>query len=282
MQLSPKPLCKKALLLIAISPLLLGSLPAQKKTKQGPRYVLTPIGKARVLTNKEAKSLLKEIGPILRTKAPKKKKKGRKGKKEAPKDKGFLRRMEIIEKIEALQHPTLARVLENTILHDPTEIIRTKAAYALLAQPKKEAKAAALRLLGNKALRGKGSIQAPLIRILTRFGAPKKVWKGLQESFLDLGPLAQIAFLESVEARRDWDSVDLLLDHLDPPNPEDVDAAHNPPAKYWERRWKAWKAFRPTLLKALEALFGRTFPSKKEAKTWIKEQGGLSKIRKNQ
>ncbi len=280
MQLCPKTLHEKALLLAIISPLLLGDLPAQKKPQKAPTYVLTPIGKVRVLSSKEAKNLLKEVGPILKAKTAKKRTKGRKAKKKMPKDQGFLRRMEIIEKLETLQHPSLARVLEGTILHDPTDIIRTKAARALLAQPKKEAKAVALRLLENKDLHGKGSIQAPLIRILTRFGAPKKVWKDLRESFLDLGPLAQIAFLQSVVARKDWDSVELLLDHLDPPSPENVDAAHNPPAEYWERRWKAWKAFRPTLLKALQTLFGRTFPSKKEAKTWIKEQGGLSKIRK--
>jgi hypothetical protein len=278
MQLCPKTLQGKVLFLVAFFPCLLGGLPAQKKPKKGPSFVLTPLGKVRILDNKEAKNLLKEIRPILRTRTPKKKK----GKKTAPKDKGFLRRMEIVEKLETLQHPDLVPVLENVILRDPTDIVRTKAARALLAQPKKEARSSALKLLRSKVLKGKGSIQAPLIRILTRFGAPKKVWKDLRESFLDLGPLAQIAFLESIEARRDWDSVDLLLDHLDPPSPSNVDARENPPAEYWERRWKAWKAFKPTLLKAIETLFGRSFPSKKEAKTWIKEQGGLSRIRKKQ
>lgn len=280
MRICPKTLPQKALLLGGLFPLLgllAPGLPAQDD--KGPRYVLTPVGKVRVLENKEAKKLLKEITPILKTKAARKNRKGKKGKK-APKDKGFLKRLETIEKLETLQHPSLVRVLETVVRRDPTDIVRTKAARALFAQPKKEARAAALRLLRDKSLKGRGGIQAPLIRILSRFGAPKKVWDKLRSSFLDLGPLAQIAFLESVEERRDWDSVDLLLDHLDPPSPENVDARENPPAEYWERRWKAWKAFKPALLKALEALFGRTFPSKKEAKTWIKEQGGLSRIRK--
>ena len=29
----------------------------------------------------------------------------------------------------------------------------------------------------------------------------------------------------------------LLVRHIDEPVPEDVDAAANPPAEYWERRW---------------------------------------------
>ncbi len=65
----------------------------------------------------------------------------------------------------------------------------------------------------------------------------------------------------------------MLLNHIDEPAPVDVDAASNPPASYWEKRWKAWRLWRDDVKEALYALTGQRFSSGKEARTWIRVNG---------
>jgi hypothetical protein len=62
----------------------------------------------------------------------------------------------------------------------------------------------------------------------------------------------------------------LLAELLDEPlaSGSVVDAA-NPPAEWWERRWKQWNAVRPEVEKALLAITGQTFHTSAEAKEWF-------------
>lgn len=46
---------------------------------------------------------------------------------------------------------------------------------------------------------------------------------------------------------------------LDPPQPEWVDDPNNPPASYWEARWRVWQGVRRDLTWALRELTGETF-----------------------
>ena len=71
----------------------------------------------------------------------------------------------------------------------------------------------------------------------------------------------------------------LLTEHIDEPGPVDVDSPSNPPAEYWESRWKAWRAWRADVKEALFALTGQRFGSGKEAKTWIRANGKKVGIR---
>ena len=64
----------------------------------------------------------------------------------------------------------------------------------------------------------------------------------------------------------------MLLRNLDEPGPTgDIHAGNNPPAEYWEARWKAWKAFRPKVQETLFALTGQRFTEAKEAHAWLQK-----------
>jgi hypothetical protein len=79
----------------------------------------------------------------------------------------------------------------------------------------------------------------------------------------------QEAILGLAAQHKEKQSIELLLDNIDEPVPQNVDAANNPPASYWEARWKAWKAWREKVKDALFALTGQRFGSAAEARVWL-------------
>jgi len=63
----------------------------------------------------------------------------------------------------------------------------------------------------------------------------------------------------------------MLAFWLDEPRAGSVSDASNPPASYWEARWKAWAAVKPAVVDALQAITGQHFDSSEEAKAWFKK-----------
>lgn len=61
----------------------------------------------------------------------------------------------------------------------------------------------------------------------------------------------------------------LLAEFLDEPRAGDVNSGTNPPASYWEARWKLWNAVQPHVVDALHAITGETFHTTKDAKAWF-------------
>jgi hypothetical protein len=64
----------------------------------------------------------------------------------------------------------------------------------------------------------------------------------------------------------------LLAEWLDEPraggDPKD---GANPPAEWWEARWKLWSAIKGLVAEALKAITGQTFHTTDEAKEWFKK-----------
>jgi hypothetical protein len=202
------------------------------------------------------------------------------GDKEAPTAARTVR-LDRDEELGRVQHASLVPLIEKIMLSDPNDTVRIKAAESLLAQPGKPATALAIRLLEDRKFLERGALAAPLIRLCTHYGAPDKVWGQLYRRFLDLAVVAQQAVIDSIGQRKDWNGVDLLLDHIDAPKPANVDDANNPPEEYWKRRWEQWRAFTPQVQSACKVLFGRSFGSREEAQEWIKAQGGIAKLRQS-
>jgi hypothetical protein len=62
----------------------------------------------------------------------------------------------------------------------------------------------------------------------------------------------------------------LLSEALDEPIATDVNSGSNPPASYWETRWKLWKATKPAIQEAIKAVTGQTFETSADAKAWFR------------
>lgn len=277
----------RRLLFISVSLALLGGeTMAQKKPAGGKKpaqasakieKTLTPIGEVRVLDKKEATQLVARLKNLVLSKKARRDKKKKKGKSYTP---SFIDRLQEVEAIGQVQHSSLARLLKKVMLHDPNDAVRIKAAEALLAQPKKDAVKIARELLKERKFLERGSLAAPMIRIVSFYGAPKDTWKRLRQRFLDIGSLGQQALLEHIGERKDWDHIGLILDNIEAPAPANVDDPNNPPASYWKGRWEQWSAFQPALKEACRKLFGKTFKSRRDAELWISEKGGIKQLRK--
>src|SRR5206468_3069566 len=74
-----------------------------------------------------------------------------------------------------------------------------------------------------------------------------------------------------ITLHKEKQAVDLLLKNIDEPQPTNVVELANPPAAYWEARWKAWKAWRARVKDALFALTGQRFSTASEARAWLQK-----------
>jgi hypothetical protein len=266
--------------------LLAPTLGAQKKTEpEQAKHVGTPIGLVRVATDAEAKEhvtlLKKHVLPASakNKRALKKKKRSRRVPKQEV-DTGLVTRLEAVEALQEIQHKSFVKPLLQIMEFDPSLAVQTKAARAIQAQPKQQVVPAATKLLSEKKILEKGTMAAPLIKLLGYYGMSQSKWNKLYRRFEHMGPNAQIAVCETIAARKDYEALATLLRNLDPPAPANVDDPSNPPASYWEARWKAWQAFKPSLQSALKVLLGKSFDKSKEALKYIKSEGGIKKLQK--
>jgi len=64
-----------------------------------------------------------------------------------------------------------------------------------------------------------------------------------------------------------------LAEELDEPGTDNPNAPSNPPASWWEKRWKLWKDAKPAVVEALQAITGKEFDKSAEAKAWFDANG---------
>jgi hypothetical protein len=254
--------------------------PAPAKPQPAAQTVVTPAGEVRVLPDGEAAKLVARVQTAVLSPGARKEKPRKAGDKEAPVA-SWTTRLQEVEELGRVQHASLVPLLEKVMLGDPNDTVRIKAAESLLAQPGKPATALAIRLLKDRKFLERGALTAPLIKLCSHYGAPDDVWAQLYKRFLDLAVVAQQTLIESIGQRKDWNAVDLLLDHIDAPKPANVDDPNNPPEAYWKQRWEQWRGFTPQLQQACKTLFGRSFGSREEAQEWIQAQGGIAKLRQS-
>lgn len=184
-------------------------------------------------------------------------------------------RLEAVTRLASGRNAKLIPPLATVVTRDRALTVRKAAAEALGNQPEREAKAAVLRLLGTD-LHEVPEVQAVLVSALSRLGYQRKRdWEAISGLFeRDYGEnrmALQRAILALVKEHRELEAIDLLVRNLGEPAPENVDDASNPPAEYWERRWKSWQSWRADVKEALLALTGQQFSTAKEAKDWLRE-----------
>lgn len=165
----------------------------------------------------------------------------------------------------------LAQVIETEKLL----VVRKRAAELMANQPAVDANPAIRKLLKNARVGSYPTVMAELIRGLARCGYDASQWRDLADLFereyhVERVPL-QEAVLDLVIAHKEKQAVSLLLRNLDEPAPKDVHGADNPPAEYWEARWKSWSAWRGKVREALFAVTGQRFSTVAEAEAWLKK-----------
>jgi hypothetical protein len=169
----------------------------------------------------------------------------------------------------------LVKPLVAVVETDKSVVLRKRAAELLANQPKAEANAAIRKLLKGGKAAAYPTVMAELVKGLSRCGYDKAQWADIGDLFdreyhLDRVVL-QEAILDLVIAHKETQALPLLLRNTDEPAPENVEAADNPPAEYWEARWKSWSVWKVKVKDALFATTGQRFTTAAEAKAWLKK-----------
>jgi hypothetical protein len=199
-------------------------------------------------------------------------------KKMKPKSASLRDKLTAVEELARGSHAKLIAPLAKTCLTEKALTVRKAAAEALAHQPDKEAKRAVLALLGDDELRDVPQVGASLLLALGTLGYEAgHDWKHLDGLFerdyaAERVPLQQ-AMLKLIQGTNELEALDLLVDNLGEPVPADPDDPANPPAAYWEARWKAWSVWREDVKATLLALTGQRFSTAEEARVWIKKNG---------
>lgn len=169
----------------------------------------------------------------------------------------------------------LVKPLAAVVETDKSVVLRKRAAELLANQPKPEANAAIRKLLKSGKVAPHPTVMAELVKGLARCGYDKAQWgeiDGLFEREYHLDRVVvQEAILDLVIAHKEAQALPMLLRNTDEPKPADVEAADNPPAEYWEARWKSWAVWKGKVKDALFALTGQRFTSGAEAQAWLKK-----------
>jgi len=187
----------------------------------------------------------------------------------------LTQRVEAVQNLGAGSHKLLVKPLAQTVQKGRSMTVRKKAAELLGHQPPVEARRMIVRLIDAEDL--PPEVLAALIRSLSSAGYTSRDWKHIEDlfdrDFNEKYTAVQKAILELVTTHVEKQAWKLLVEHIDEPYPEEIEPLSNPPAEYWERRWKAWRVWRSDAREALFVITGQRFSSKDEAKTWIDENG---------
>ncbi len=189
-----------------------------------------------------------------------------------------------LEAVRALgqgRHRLAVDALADVVRKEPAVSVRAAAAELLGAQPAEAARPVILALID--ACDHQPDVLTVLLGALTRAGYQTRDWDRIERLFArefgeEWTPM-QKALLQLVTAHKERQAWRLLVEHLDEPFPADIDHADNPPAEYWERRWKAWRSWRDDVKAALFAITGQRFSTGAEAKVWIRANGAKAGLR---
>lgn len=126
----------------------------------------------------------------------------------------------------------------------------------------KKAQSALLKAFKDKALRKeRPSAFAAVILALGRTGQ-RKVEQDVFREFRQFGNAdilrATVRYFGRIRTK-DLSIVRALCEELSSPEPANANSPTNPPASYWEERWKAWNAIRRDVSWALKEITGQVF-----------------------
>jgi HEAT repeat protein len=182
-------------------------------------------------------------------------------------------KMQAVEDLAQGAHPRIVRTLDAVLKKEPVPSVRLAAARALADQPPKESRQVILAAIKDKKNDDQPQVLEALVRSLDRASYESGDVELLARLFDRGEATLQKAIIQCFGNHAEKEAVKLLLENLDEPIPAEVQPLHNPPASYWEKRWKAWKAWLPDLKEALKTITGQEFQDSKTAKNWLRQNG---------
>lgn len=197
--------------------------------------------------------------------------------KDASKDKkaSLGKRVQAVQALGKSAHAKLIKPLARAVAKGKGVTVRREAAKGLGRQPAKAARKAIVKLLGDKGIQSQPQIAADLVTSLDNAGYTKADWKLLHKLFhqgyTEEHRPKQKAILVLARNHKETQALRMLLENIDEPGPDNVNSASNPPAEYWEKRWKSWAAWRDDVKAALFAITGQRFNTRKEAEAWLRK-----------
>lgn len=190
---------------------------------------------------------------------------------------GLREKLAAIESLASGRNDKLIRPLAKVVQTDRSVEVRKRAAALLGNQPPAKASRAILQLIASPKVTIDPNVLAAVIDALSSAGYQSPMWRDLdrlfeQEYHLERVPI-QKALLRLVSTHRETEAWPILLRNLDEPAPADPDSPTNPPASYWEARWKSWQIWRGDVKEAMFAITGQRFSTASEAREWAKKNG---------
>lgn len=187
----------------------------------------------------------------------------------------MLQKTRVLDRVAGGSNKLLVKLLAQIVETDKLLAVRKRAAELLANQPQPDANAAIRKLIKNAKVASANPVMAELVRSLSRCGYDKTQWSDIADLFdreyhLDRVPV-QEAVLDLVIANKETQALPVLLRNLDEPLASNQHAADNPPAEYWEARWKSWSAWKGKVKDALFTITGQRFNSAEEANAWLKK-----------
>lgn len=197
-------------------------------------------------------------------------------------DAGLADRMRAIEAVAQGRNRLLVKPLAKVLQHDESVVLRKRAAELIAQQPPEAARPVLVGMLRQRDDQTEPAVVTALVRGLSKC-YDSHDWPTVEEQFARaFGPdyvALQQAILDLVIEHEEKQAWKLLVEHLDEPIPRDVHGAENPPAEYWEKRWKAWWVWRGQVKEALFVITGQRFSTSEEARAWIRANGAEHGLR---
>lgn len=248
-------------LLAPAAPVLAEDEPAEGETGAEGEAETSPLKPA---DDKEAKALAAEIKKIA-------------------KKKNANDVLPVLAKIEGLEHKDFDKVLLRLLKHQ-SSLVSLKAAdmWEWRVRDKKvasklfkatwlEKKNAKRFEVNARAL--KGFARAGIQLDARQFKEVEKAWRWMVGNPDERWGNALAAIAGYVTISKDKRLFRRLADELDEPMATNPNSPSNPPASWWEKRWKLWKASKPAVVEALQAITGKEFDKTAEAKAWCEANG---------
>lgn len=253
----------RAMLAALLTSLLLCQDPAPGGQNQAPAVPVSAAPKAPepvpAIDDRAAKAVLDEFTKVMKTAT------------------SMAERGRAVDALGKGANKQLVKPLAALVETEKSVIVRKRAAELLGLQPAADANPALRKLLKSPKVTSP-AVQQAIVKALMFCGYQSAQWADLADLFekdyaAECVPL-QETLLHLIDLHKEKQAIPLLLRNLDEPAPTDVHAGNNPPAAYWEARWKAWKAWREQVKAVLFTLTGQRFSSAKEAKEWLDKNPG--------